>query len=298
MPSQDADQYLLEGVQRGDDAAWRELITRYQGRLLSFCRRMLAEKSEAEDLVQETFVGLLRSLATYDKNRSLETYLFAIVRNKLHDHLRRRRGGQRESLESLDTDEAPQQWLDPDTPSGRLSGQERLSSQRAALVQVLRGWVEQCTERGRFQDLIVIEMLLVLGLRNKEVAADLDLAETGVAGIKFRVLEQWRSALKSAPGAGEWEAVDLADDATLSKLWQDEGVSCLKRTTLGRYLLGALADDWNLYIDFHVNQADCDRCQANLADLRSEDEQDAAQREQFRERCFASSVGFLSKPSN
>lgn len=296
MSTQDADQFLLEGVQRGDDRAWRELIARYQGRLLSFCRRMLAEKSEAEDLVQETFVGLLRSLATYDKNRSLETYLFAIVRNKLHDHLRRRRGGQRESLESLETGDAPGQWLDPDTPSRHLAGQERLKSQRAALVRVLREWVEHCTDRGRFQDLIVIEMLLVLGLRNKEVAADLGLPETGVAGIKFRVLEQWRAALRASPGAEEWDDVDLADDATLCKLWQEEGVSCLKRTTLGRYLLGALTDDWNLYIDFHVNQADCDRCQANLADLRSEDEQDAAQREQFRERCFASSVGFLSRP--
>lgn len=296
MAAQDADQFLLEGVQRGDDRAWRELIARYQGRLLSFARRMLAEKCEAEDLVQETFVGLLRSLATYDKNRSLETYLFAILRNKLHDHVRRRKGGQRESLDSLDTDDAPQQWLTPDTPSSYVSGQERLSAQRAALVQVLRDWVEQCTDRGRFQDLIVIEMLLVLGLRNKEVAADLELPETAVAGIKFRVLEQWRGALRAAPGATEWEDVDLADDATLSKLWQAEGISCLKRSTLGRHLLGALSEDWSVYIDFHVNQADCDRCQANLADLQTEDELDAAQREQFRERCFASSIGFLSRP--
>jgi hypothetical protein len=70
----------------------------------------------------------------------------------------------------------------------------------------------------------------------------------------------------------------------------------LKRSTLGRHLLGALDEDWNTYIDFHVHQADCDRCQANLEDLRSEDERDAASRAQLRERCFASSIGFLSRP--
>ena len=82
---------------------------------------------------------------------------------------------------------------------------------------------------------------------------------------------------------------------TVARIWQEEGVSCLKRSTLGRYLLGALDEDWANYVDFHVQQADCDRCQANYEDLRSEDERDADARQRLRERCFASSVGFLSQ---
>jgi RNA polymerase sigma-70 factor (ECF subfamily) len=75
MSGAQAEKYLIEAVQRGDQQAWREVIARYQGRLLSFARRMLAQRGDAEDLVQETFLGLLRSLPNYDPARSLETYL-------------------------------------------------------------------------------------------------------------------------------------------------------------------------------------------------------------------------------
>jgi hypothetical protein len=117
-----------------------------------------------------------------------------------------------------------------------------------------------------------------------------------VAGIKFRVLEQWRALTQSSPAARDWEEADLARDSTAGRIWREEGISCLKRSTLGRYLLGVLDDEWETYIDFHVNQADCDRCTANLADLRAEDQRDAASHERLRDRCFASSVGFLSRP--
>lgn len=291
MPIDDADVYLVEGVRRGEAAAWREVIARYQGRMLSFARRMLAERSEAEDIVQEAFLGLLRSIANYDPGRSLETYLFAILRNKLHDHMRSRRRGHRQSLDQLDVDDAPEEWIDGDTPSRHVARQEKVDAQRTALVAGLRAWAEQCTAQRRFQDLIIIEMLVVLGMRNKEVAADLGVTEPAVAGVKYRVLEQWRK-LTAVPQHDLGEG-DVSEDSTVGRIWREEGVSCLKRSTLGRYLLGVLDEEWNTYIEFHVQVADCDRCHANLEDLRREEE-DAAAHDKLRERCFASSVGFLS----
>ena len=113
MAASEADAYLIEAVQRGEQQAWRAVIDRYQGRLLNFAWRRLAARSDAEDLVQETFLGLLRSLPNYDPGRSLETYLFAILRNKLHDHFRKMDKGQRQSLDQLEPGDAPQAWLDP-----------------------------------------------------------------------------------------------------------------------------------------------------------------------------------------
>ncbi len=295
MSAPDSDPMLLEAVQRGEDRAWRELIERYQGRLISFARRMLATPGDAEDLVQDTFVGLLRSLPTFDRTRSLETYLFAILRHKLSDYVRRRPKTPRTSLEQAEADDAPSDYLAADTPSDYLSEQEGLSAQRAALVAALRQWVDQCCDQGRFQDVIVVEMLMVLGLRNKDVAADLGLSETGIAGIKFRVLEQWRKATAAAPGAKDWQEADLAANSTLATIWREEGISCPKRSTLGRFLLGVLDDAWNEFIEFHIQAGGCDRCQANLDDLRAEDAADAADAARQRERFFASSVGFLSK---
>ncbi len=295
MATSEGDIYLIEAVQRGDADAWRQVIDRYQGRLVSFAKKMLAQPAEAEDLVQETFLGLLRSLPTYDRDRSLETYLFAILRNKLSDHFRRQRGGARQSLDQLDMDDAPQAWVVRDTPSHYAVAQESIDSQRLKLAQCLRTWAEQCQEQSRFQELIAIEMLIVLGMRNKEVAADLSLSETAVAGVKFRVLERWRQLATDNGATCDWQEADIAQNTTVAQLWRDEGVSCLKRSTLGRFLLEALSDEWQEYVEFHLNVSGCPRCQANVDDLRTEDQAGEAAHTALRERCFASSVGFLSR---
>lgn len=294
MSASEADLYLVDAVRRGDPDAWREVIARYEGRLLSFSRRMLAQKSEAEDIVQETFLGLLRSMDNYDRSRSLETYLFAIVRNKLSDHFRRQKG-QRQSLESLKLDEGQGAWTEHETPSGRLDRQENLDAQRAALTDALRAYVAQCQAQPRFDELITVEMLVVQGLRNKEVAADLGITETAVAGVKFRVLERWRKLLAERGQNVDWSEAELARDSDVGRIWREEGVSCAKRSTLGRYLLGTLGPEWEAYLDYHIRVADCDRCAANLEDLSREEEQDAEAARERQERWFASSVGFLSR---
>lgn len=295
MPASEADAYLIEQVQAGDATAWREVIERYQGRLVSFARRRLADQSEAEDIVQEAFLGLMRSLPNFDKTRSLETYLFAILRHKLNDHFRRQRGGQRQSLDALQVDDTPEAWLTQETPSHRVAGDEALAAQRDTLVECLRRWVEQCQEQRRFQELVIVEMLMVLGMRNKEVAADLELSETAVAGVKYRVIERWKQITVAAAIEHDWREADLAENSTVAKIWRDEGISCLKRSTLGRYVLEALDPDWMQYIEFHVDVSGCERCLANLDDLRAEERADEEALVAFRDRCFASSIGFISQ---
>jgi RNA polymerase sigma factor (sigma-70 family) len=297
MTTGEGDAYLIEAVQRGDPDAWRQVIDRYEGRLVSFARRRLAQGGEAEDLVQETFLGLLRSLPNYDRERSLETYLFAILRHKLNDHFRKQKTGRRQSLDALTLEDSPDAWISTETPSGQLAGAEIVAGQRQALTDCLRQYVEQCRGQQRFQELIVVEMLMVLGMRNKEVAGDLGLTETAVAGVKFRAIDRWRQLAQACPDAHDWQEADLAATSSIARIWREEGVSCPKRTTLGRYLLGALDDEWMSYIEFHAEVGGCDRCQANLDDLRREDEGAEEARQELRERCFASSVGFLKTNS-
>lgn len=295
MTASEADAFLIDAVRAGDADAWRTVIERYEGRLLSFARRRLAQSSEAEDIVQETFIGLLRSLPNYDRGRSLETYLFAILRHKLNDHFRKLQRGQRQSLDSLGVDDAPDAWLSAETPSDTIADRESVAAQRAALVDGLRRYVDEACQQRRFPELIVVEMLVVLGMRNKEVAADLGMTETAVAGVKFRVIERWRNLAQATRHAHDWNEADLARESTVGRIWAEEGISCLKRSTLGRFLLGVLDDEWREYIEFHVETSGCERCTANLDDLRAEDERDDEFRSRLREKCFASSVGFLSK---
>jgi hypothetical protein len=79
---------------------------------------------------------------------------------------------------------------------------------------------------------------------------------------------------------------------SITAIWRRERLSCPTRDQLGSFLLQALDPDLNHYIDFHLNVIACAFCQANLADLRSKQEEEPRVR-QRRQRFFESSAGLL-----
>ena len=62
----ESDRLLVERVRNGQDDAWRELIARFEGRLLAFVEARIGSRAASEDVVQETFLGFLTSLPNYD----------------------------------------------------------------------------------------------------------------------------------------------------------------------------------------------------------------------------------------
>lgn len=96
MPGTDADAPspsdadLVRRADAGERGAFDRLMTRHAGRVVRFARAHVGTPSEADDIAQESFVALHRNLHRYDPGRAFETWLFAIVRNKIRDHHRRR----------------------------------------------------------------------------------------------------------------------------------------------------------------------------------------------------------------
>ncbi len=70
------------------EAAFFELVARYQHRLFSVCFRVLGSASDAEDAVQETFVRLARHAATFRGDARLSTWMYRVARNVCTDHVR------------------------------------------------------------------------------------------------------------------------------------------------------------------------------------------------------------------
>ncbi|HKM56625.1 MAG TPA: RNA polymerase sigma factor, partial [Isosphaeraceae bacterium] len=89
MAMTDTDALLVRQVRTGNAEAWRQLIERFEGRLLAFVDSRLRDRAASEDVVQETFIGFLTSLPHYDEKRDMEAYLFSIAAHKLTDHLRK-----------------------------------------------------------------------------------------------------------------------------------------------------------------------------------------------------------------
>lgn len=83
---------------------------------------------------------------------------------------------------------------------------------------------------------------------------------------------------------------------SLGAIWRRQRISCPSRTQLGSFLLRALPQEWSDYVRFHIEEAGCRYCQASLEDLRSEQQESAAQVSTRRRKYFQSSAGYLKKP--
>lgn len=113
-------------------------------------------------------------------------------------------------------------------------------------------------------------------------------------------LTQIETELRASPELCERLARLLAQRDSgihaVGDIWRRQKLTCLSRAQLGSFLLGALTDEELEYIEFHLHDVGCRYCQANLADLRSQQLDTAGQIAQRRERFFQTSVGRL-KPS-
>jgi RNA polymerase sigma factor (sigma-70 family) len=86
----DADAALVDRCLRGDAAAWEQLVRDYSGRVYTLCFRFTGRDAEAEELSQEVFLRVFRTLASYRSgDGAFVTWLSRVTRNLLIDHYRR-----------------------------------------------------------------------------------------------------------------------------------------------------------------------------------------------------------------
>jgi RNA polymerase sigma-70 factor (ECF subfamily) len=199
MPTNDADKLLIRQVRQGDQHAWQQLIERYEGRLLAFVDSRLHDRSASEDTVQETFVGFLTSLPHYDEGRDLEAYLFSIAAHKLTDHLRKQGRRPIDQFGSDDhgrpLDEVPGQAR---AASSIARSDERRLAEERLLAEALRTVIDDWMSRGDFNRLRCLELLIVKGWANKDVAKYLGLTEQAVASYKFQTVARLKEMARRA----------------------------------------------------------------------------------------------------
>ena len=197
--SSDNDRLLIQEIRQGDPRAWETLIARYEGRLLAFVDSRLHDRSASEDTVQDTFIGFLTSLPNYDEDRDLEAYLFSIAAHKLTDHLRKQG---RRPIDQFGSDDHGRP-LDEVPGGGRAASSIARSSERRkaeerlltdSLGQLVREWLA----RGDYDRLRCMELLVVKGWANKDVAKYLEITEQAVASYKFQTISRLKEMARRA----------------------------------------------------------------------------------------------------
>ncbi len=84
------DQEVVTEARDGREAAYRELVRRYQRPVFSLIYRMVRDRELAEDLAQETFVKVLNALDRYRPEFKFSSWVFKIANNAAIDHLRKK----------------------------------------------------------------------------------------------------------------------------------------------------------------------------------------------------------------
>ena len=95
------DQEVVLLARSGREAAYRELIRRYERPVFALLFRMLRDRELAEDLSQETFIKALNAIESYRPEFKFSSWIFKIANNAAIDHLRRR------ELDTLSLDGSP-----------------------------------------------------------------------------------------------------------------------------------------------------------------------------------------------
>ena len=163
---------LVQALKAGDQAAYSELVERYSSTIYNLALRMMGDRHEAEEVLQETFISAFRAVDRFEGRSQLGTWLYRIAYNAALMRLRKRRlptTSIDEPIWTEEGDEMPRQLVDwRGLPDDRvLTGEFRgvLDAAVATLPATLRS---------------VFVLRDIEGLSTAEAAEVLGLTETNV----------------------------------------------------------------------------------------------------------------------
>src|SRR3974377_2022428 len=82
---------LVRRAQSGDQAAFREIVDRYQAKVFSIVHGIVRQRNDVEDIAQQVFAKVYLSLKNFDFRSSLITWIYKITVNECFDYLRKRK---------------------------------------------------------------------------------------------------------------------------------------------------------------------------------------------------------------
>jgi RNA polymerase sigma-70 factor, ECF subfamily len=184
------DQEVVLRARTGDEAAYRELVRRYERPVFSLVFRMVRNRELAEDLSQETFIKVLNALESYRPEFKFSSWVFKIANNAAIDHLRRR------ELDTLSLEGSPHAETPQMIEATALQIGERSET---ALEEVenreLGGEIERAIAKLRPEYRTCILLRHVEGRAYEEIAEILNLPLGTVKTYIHRARNELRTAL-------------------------------------------------------------------------------------------------------
>ncbi|MBI1723989.1 MAG: sigma-70 family RNA polymerase sigma factor [Gemmatimonadetes bacterium] len=184
------DQEVVGLARAGKEAAYRELLRRYERPVFSLIYRMVRDRELAEDLAQESFVKVLNALDSYRPEYKFSSWIFKIANNAAIDQLRRR------ELVTLSLDGAPDARTADEVEATALQAVDQTESPLEELEsRELGKSIEQAIARLRPEYRACILLRHVEGRSYEEIAEALDLPLGTVKTYIHRARHELRESL-------------------------------------------------------------------------------------------------------
>ncbi len=198
-----SDERLVAALRRGEEAAFAELVDRYNAALLRLAATFVRDRAVAEEVVQETWLGVLQGIDRFEARSSLKTWIYRILTNRAKTRAERERRtvplsavGGREEGASVD----PDRFFDPDHRwGGHWAAPPRrwdLIPEERLLARETLGWVQDAIDGLPPAQRQVITLRDVQGWSAEEVCDALDVSEGNQRVLLHRARSKVRQALE------------------------------------------------------------------------------------------------------
>jgi RNA polymerase sigma-70 factor (ECF subfamily) len=184
------DTLLVREAQRGNRAAFEELVRQYDQAVLRLAIHLTGSEHEAQDIYQEAFLKAYKSVGNFRFECSFYTWIYRIVTNLCLDHLRKKQVRKEEAPVATDPDGQAYDVLEQ-VADGRAGA----NPERDLMRRELGGRISRALEKLTPRERMVFELKHYHGLKLRTVGEVLHTTEETAKNTLFRANQKLRSAL-------------------------------------------------------------------------------------------------------
>jgi RNA polymerase sigma-70 factor (ECF subfamily) len=188
---------LVRRCVAGDAAAWEDIVQRFTRRIYNICYRFAGSADDAQDLSQEVFIKMYRTLDSFDPERaSFNTWITTVTRNLLVDHFRKTKYDRAtDSIDATPGEDADGQPLSdrlPDKGAGPAESLDRLETRELVhkALQKLSPELREAVILRDLQDMDYREIAVVLKVPEGTVKSRINRGRTELARLLQRTYKQ------------------------------------------------------------------------------------------------------------
>jgi RNA polymerase sigma-70 factor (ECF subfamily) len=190
----DADEDLLRRLLAGEESAFVLLVERYHARLVRFAMTFVHDHGTAEDVVQETWIGVLRRIDRFEGRSAFRTWLFGVCANRARTAYAQQARSVPVDLDGPSVDPqrfgAAQQWIDPPRDWDDIDAQ----LDAAQLAPLVHAAIDELPDLQRQ----VVTLRDVEGLTGKEVCGVLEISQANQRVLLHRGRARVRTTVEAA----------------------------------------------------------------------------------------------------